>query len=289
MILSGKEIAEKIHGEIKEKVSPLPSSPGLAVVLVGEHPISLTYVKTKQRACKQVGIRSFLHQLPETTREEQLLALISSLNKDPEVDGILVQLPLPSQINAMRILEAVNPRKDVDGFHPLNMGKLMLGLTDGFIPCTPLGIKTLLDRHTISVTGKHVVIVGRSNIVGKPLASLLMQNLPGCNATVTVANSYTKNLAQYTLSADILIVAAGKARLIKQEMVKEGAIVIDVGMHREHSRDSPQGYRLVGDVDFEHVKNKCLAITPVPGGVGPMTVAMLLHNTLLSYRRKESV
>lgn len=279
MILSGREVADHIQAELKQKIAPLPHPPGLAAILVGDNPSSSTYVNMKRRACAKVGIRFVLHQLDRTIPQEELVDLIQTLNRDSGIDGILVQMPLPPHINPNPIIEAIDPLKDVDGFHPINLGKLMAGLGGGFIPCTPLGIKTLLEYYNITVEGRHVVIVGRSNIVGKPLAALLMQNASGCNATVTVAHSRTPNLAHFTKEADILIAAMGVPRFIKANMIKEGAVVIDVGTTREEES-------LVGDVDFENVEKKCAAITPVPRGVGPMTVAMLLQNTFLSYERR---
>ncbi len=281
MILSGKEAADHIHAQIKQTIEQLESPPGLAVVLLGENPSSHTYVNMKRRACEKVGIRSFFHHLPDSTTENELLLLVEKLNRDPHTDGILVQLPLPGHIDPISIVEAIAPNKDVDGFHPVNLGKVIAGLGDGFIPCTPLGIKHLLEYYHIGVEGKHVVIVGRSAIVGKPLAALFMQNAPGCNATVTVVHSRTPNPQNFTRQADILIAAVGIPRFIKADMVKEGAVVVDVGINREEGR-------LVGDVDFENVEKKCKAITPVPKGVGPMTVAMLLHNTLLAFQRNRS-
>lgn len=278
MILSGKEVAEQVYLKLKKRLTRLHLPPTLVVILVGGNPSSHTYVKKKQEACERIGISSKLHALPETISKKELLALISTLNSDPLINGILVQLPLPPHIDSIDIIEAIDPKKDVDGLHPLNLGKIIAGLNDGFTPCTPLGVKTLLEHHNISVEGKHVVIAGRSAIVGKPLAALLMQNAPGCNATVTVVHSHTQNLSEFTAQADVLIAAVGRPRMIKSSMVKEGAIVVDVGINREAGK-------LVGDVDFEEVKKKCLAITPVPGGVGPMTVAMLLHNTVLSSER----
>lgn len=285
MILSGKLLADEIHQEIRQKIDRLSSSPGLAVILVGNNSSSQTYVNMKRRACAVVGIESFFHHLPDTTSEGELLKLIIQLNQDKTVDGILVQLPLPSHINCEKIIEAIDPQKDVDGFHPVNCGKLLLGLKSGFVPCTPLGIHILLQRYKIPVEGKDVVIVGRSSIVGKPLAALLMQNAPHSNATVTVAHSRTHALEAHTKRADILIVAIGAPRFIKGNMVKEGAVVVDVGINRE---ETSQGYRLVGDVDFDEVEKKCYAITPVPKGVGPMTVAMLLQNTLQSHLHRFS-
>ncbi|MCC5831764.1 MAG: bifunctional methylenetetrahydrofolate dehydrogenase/methenyltetrahydrofolate cyclohydrolase FolD [Chlamydiales bacterium] len=278
MILSGKEAADHIREQLQQKIRQLDEPPGLAVVLLGENPSSESYVNMKRRACEMIGIRSFFYPLPNSTTENELLRLVDKLNRDSHVNGILVQLPLPDHINPINVIEAIDPRKDVDGFHPVNLGKVVAGIGDGFIPCTPLGIKRLLEHYRIDVEGKHVVIVGRSAIVGKPLASLLMQNGQGCNATVTVIHSRTPKPETFTRQADILVAALGVPQFIKLEMVKEGAVVIDVGIHRQEGR-------LVGDVDFENVEKKCKAITPVPKGVGPMTVAMLLHNTLLAYYR----
>lgn len=278
MILSGTAVAEEIHQEIASKVAQLTSPPGLAVVLIGDNPASKVYVARKRKTCSAVGILSFLYHFPQDFSEEQLLELIGRLNQDSQVHGILIQLPLPSHIDTKKVIEAIDPKKDVDGFHPINMGKLLLGLSDGFVPCTPLGIKTLLEKSAIEIEGKEVVIVGRSNIVGKPLAALLVQNSPKCNATVTIVHSRTRAIESHTKRADILIAAIGSPRFIKAGMVKEGAVVVDVGINREEGG-------IVGDVDFNQVEKKCLAITPVPKGVGPMTVAMLLHNTLLARLR----
>ena len=288
MILSGKIIADEIQSEIRETIASLPSPPGLAVVLIGDNPSSHAYVTMKRKACLAVGIQPFFHPLPETTSESTLLQLIHTLNDDGTVDGILVQLPLPSHMHTEKIVEAIDPSKDVDGFHPVNLGKLLLGHTGGFIPCTPLGIKILLERSQIDVAGLDVVIVGRSAIVGKPLAALLMQNAKGCNATVTVVHSQTRHLKEHTRRADLVVAAIGSPRFIQEDMIKEGAIVIDVGINREEDPEQPKGYRIVGDVDFNRVEKKCLAITPVPKGVGPMTVAMLLHNTLRSHLQRSS-
>ncbi len=277
MLLSGKEIALALHEEYKAQIATFERAPKLAVVLVGNDPASIAYIGMKEKACAKVGIESPLYTYPDSMSESELLELISTLNHDSGVDAILVQLPLPSQINEQRVMEAIDPKKDVDGFHPVNMGKLLLGQKDGLIPCTPLGVQVLLERANIDVAGKHVVIVGRSNIVGKPLAALLMQKQTGANATVTVAHSRTSDLAELTRSADILVAAMGVAHFIKGDMVNEGAVVIDVGISRENGK-------LVGDVDFGAVESKCRAITPVPGGVGPMTVAMLLHNTIKCFR-----
>jgi methylenetetrahydrofolate dehydrogenase (NADP+)/methenyltetrahydrofolate cyclohydrolase len=282
MLIDGTAIAHKIQEQIAHAIAHLPHrKPGLAFILVGDQAASKTYIRMKQKRCKEVGIHSFDHEFPESITEERLLMEIEKLNQNPAVDGILVQLPLPEHINTLHILSAVDPAKDVDGFHPLNVGKMLLGETDGFLPCTPHGIQILLVQSQIQLLGKHVVIVGRSNIVGKPLAAILMQKAPHCNATVTVAHSLSENLKEICLSADILVAAMGKPRFIKADMVKKGAVVVDVGINRVSGH-------IVGDVDFEAVAPLCSSITPVPGGVGPMTIALLLSNTLLSYQRKNS-
>lgn len=285
MIIDGKKIADEIQQEIKEKIQGLKTPPPrLAVVLVGTHPPSQIYVNRKTEACKAVGIHSIKCALPETISEEELLAKVKELNEDPHVDGILVQLPLPAHINPTRVTHLINPQKDVDGFNPYNVGKVLIGETDGFLPCTPLGIKVLIERYSIDISGRHALVIGRSNIVGKPMASLLMQGTPGGNATVTVAHRYSADLKKFCLLADIIIVAIGQPKFITADMVKEGAIVIDVGINKIDDPSKKSGYQIVGDVDFANVAPKCSFITPVPGGVGPMTIAMLLHNTLLSYQ-----
>jgi len=275
-IIDGKKIASDILEELKKEIER-SQKPGLAFILVGENTASKTYVKMKKIACEKVGIRSFDFEFENIT-EKALIELIEKLNHDKKVDGILVQMPLPAHINPVNIINAIDPKKDVDGFHPLNMGKLLLGEEDGFLPCTPLGIKTLFQKAQIEVESKHVVIIGRSNIVGKPLAVMLMQKQKGANATVTVAHGNTRNLPEITRQADILIAAVGKPRLVTKDMVKKDAVIIDVGISRE-------GKKIVGDVDFENVYPICSRITPVPGGVGPMTIAMLLKNTYLSLTR----
>ncbi len=281
MMIDGTRIANQIEMQIAKAIGSLKHRPpGLAFLLVGDHPASRSYIKMKKKKCKEVGILSIDREFSENIPEEELLYEIATLNKDPHVDGILVQLPLPQQISAQRIMEAISPEKDVDGFHPINVGKMLLGETDGFLPCTPHGIVVLLARSQIPVEGKHVVIVGRSNIVGKPLAAMLMQKAPHCNATVTVAHSQTKNLKEICSSADLLVAAIGSPRFIQAPMVRKGAVVIDVGINR-----LPEG-GLVGDVDYAQVEPLASHITPVPGGVGPMTIAMLLSNTLLSYQRR---
>lgn len=284
MIIDGIAIATEIQNKLKAQIDTIKGrKPCLAVILVGEHSPSKIYVSRKTKACAEVGIQSIKRQLPASITENELLMEIEQYNVNPEIDGILIQLPLPSHINPTRVTRWVNPEKDVDGFHPINMGKLLIGESDGFLPCTPLGVKKLLDYSKIDVAGKHVLVVGRSNTVGKPMAAMLMQNTPGFNATITVSHRQTPNLKALCLLADILIVAVGQPGLITEEMVKEGAVVIDVGINKIEDLEKTSGSKIVGDVDFERVKNKCSFITPVPGGVGPMTIAMLLNNTLKSY------
>ena len=281
-IIDGKKIAEEMRAEMKQQVEALAKRkivPGLAVVLVGENPASQVYVRMKKKACAELGIQSFSHELPANCTERRLLNLIAKLNADPRVNGILVQLPLPKQIGEQKILNAIDPVKDVDGFHPVNVGKMLNG-EEAYLPCTPAGCQQLLLRSGCDPSGKHVVIVGRSNIVGKPVAAILMQKAPGANATVTVCHSRTKNLASITKQGDILIAAIGVPEFVKARMVKDGAVVIDVGVNRVDDATKKSGYRLVGDVDFKAVSKKAKAITPVPGGVGPMTITMLLKNTI---------
>jgi methylenetetrahydrofolate dehydrogenase (NADP+)/methenyltetrahydrofolate cyclohydrolase len=282
-ILDGKAMAGQIRVEIAERVADFIQNnatiPCLAAVVVGDDPASAVYIRNKRQACERVGIESQLHRLPEDATEEDLLALLAKLNKDSQVHGILVQLPLPKQIAAERILGAVNPVKDVDAFHPENIGRLVQG-RPRFLPCTPHGVQQLLIRNGVTIAGAHAVIVGRSDIVGKPLAIMLAQRAEGGNATVTVCHSRTRDLAEITRLADILVVAIGQARLITREMVKPGAVVVDVGINRTDTG-------LVGDVDFEGVSQVADRITPVPGGVGPMTVTMLLENTLRAAQLQE--
>jgi methylenetetrahydrofolate dehydrogenase (NADP+) / methenyltetrahydrofolate cyclohydrolase len=277
-ILDGKQLAQTIQVEIKEQVADLTRRtgvvPGLAAVLVGENPASQIYVRNKRRACEQAGMASWQHELPATTSQDDLLRLIAQLNHDPQVHGILVQLPLPRHIDEGAIIRAVAPLKDVDGFGPESLGLLTAG-QPRFVPCTPLGVQQLLVRNQIPVAGQHVVIVGRSNIVGKPLALLLMQKAAGADATVTVCHSRTPDVGAVTRQADIIVMAIGQAHFLKADMVRAGATVIDVGMNRRPDVKTP-----VGDVDFAGVREVAGALTPVPGGVGPMTIAMLLHNTL---------
>ena len=286
IIIDGKKVAQEIRNELKEKVSDLKSkygkAPGLVTIIVGDNPASKVYVKMKNKACEEIGMNPKIESLPEKTSEEELVRLIEKYNNDENFHGILVQLPLPEQINEDKIIETISPEKDVDGFHPINVGKLLIG-QDTFEPCTPAGIVELLKRYNIETKGKHVVVVGRSNIVGKPVAVMLLQKKEGANAIVTVCHSAASNLNDYTKSADILIAAIGRPNFITGEMVKEGVVVIDVGINRVEAPETKKGYKLVGDVNFEEVSQKASYITPVPGGVGPMTIAMLLSNTYKSF------
>jgi methylenetetrahydrofolate dehydrogenase (NADP+)/methenyltetrahydrofolate cyclohydrolase len=278
LLIDGKKIAQEIQVCLQEQVAALTGrKPGIAFVLVGDNPASQSYVRSKKKACAFVGIVSVVIELPGAIAESDLLKELDKLNRDLRIDGILVQLPLPPHIDEGVVTAAINPAKDVDGFHPVNVGKMLLGDESGFLPCTPLGIQVLLEKSQIQTAGKHVVIIGRSNIVGKPLAAILMQKKPHCNATVTIAHSQSENLPALTRSADILVTALGRPLFLKKEMVKPGSAVIDVGINR-----LPDG-KLVGDVDFASVSQVAGKITPVPGGVGPMTIAMLLHNTLKSF------
>lgn len=286
-ILDGKQLAADIRAELARDVAGLAKRgvvPGLAVVLVGENPASVSYVTAKEKACAEVGVQSFPHHLPATTTQDALSSLLGLLNADPAVHGILVQLPLPKGIDESAVLRAVAPEKDVDGFHPVNVGKMVLG-EETFLPCTPHGVVVMLARAGIATPGKHVVVVGRSNIVGKPVANLLLQKNPQADATVTVCHTGTRDLAEHTRRADILIVAAGRPNTVTADMVKDGVSVIDVGVNRVPDASRKSGFRLVGDVDFAGVLPKAAHITPVPGGVGPMTITMLLSNTVLSARR----
>jgi methylenetetrahydrofolate dehydrogenase (NADP+)/methenyltetrahydrofolate cyclohydrolase len=281
-IISGKQIAEKVCEEVQEEVYKLKLrgvTPGLAVVLVGDDAASSVYVAMKERAAKSLSIHSRQLTLPKETTSAEVEGVISGLNADPEIHGILVQLPLPEQIDENVILSCIDPAKDVDGFHPMNVGRLSVGEPNVVAPCTPAGVIELLMRSGFDPAGKHVVVVGRSNIVGRPLATLLTSRGRGGNATVTIAHSRSEELSLITKRADILISAVGRANLIDQSMVKPGAVVIDVGVNRVIDHSIPKGYRLVGDVAFQEVSEVASAITPVPGGVGPMTIAMLLKNT----------
>jgi methylenetetrahydrofolate dehydrogenase (NADP+)/methenyltetrahydrofolate cyclohydrolase len=283
-IIDGAQIAAAMRSELKDQVAKLKKKgivPGLGVILVGQDPASQSYVTAKERACEELGIYSDDNRLPEDASQQKLLALIERMNNDPKINGILVQLPLPKHLDESEVLLAISPDKDVDGFHPTNIGKMVAG-RKAFLPCTPHGVIQLLLRSGVKIEGANVVIVGRSNIVGKPLANMLIQKAPTGNATVTVCHTRTKDLASHTRRADILIAAAGRANTITADMVKDGVVVIDVGVNRIEDATRKKGYRLVGDVDFEAVKEKASLITPVPGGVGPMTITMLLYNTVES-------
>ena len=288
ILLDGKktsaDIKEEIAAEVTNIINQNKRPPHLAAVLVGEDGASMTYVKNKVRACEKVGFESTLIRLKDSTTEEELLQEVHALNTDDSIDGFIVQLPLPSQINEEKILLAVDPKKDVDGFHPTNFGRMALEM-DSFISATPFGIMQLIERYQIETSGKNVLVVGRSNIVGRPMSILLSQKKPFANATVTLAHSRTKNLKELSLQADIIVVALGIPNFLKADMVSEGTVVIDVGITRVDDSSSAKGYTLVGDVDYDEVAPKSSHITPVPGGVGPMTIAMLLQNTLLAYQR----
>jgi methylenetetrahydrofolate dehydrogenase (NADP+)/methenyltetrahydrofolate cyclohydrolase len=281
-LIKGAEIAAQIREELKQEIAELKAKhnvvPGLVTVLVGADPASQVYVGAKEKTSKELGIYSERYDLPEKTTQKELIALIKKLNKDPKIHGILVQLPLPKHLNEEEVLYAIDPKKDVDGFHPVNVGKLMIGEPD-YLPCTPAGIQQLLIRSGTKIEGAEVVVVGRSNIVGKPIANILLQKKPGANATVTICHTGTRDISFHTKRADILIVAAGRPKAITADMVKEGVVVIDVGVN-EVGKTADGKRILVGDVDFDVVKEKAKAITPVPGGVGPMTITMLMKNTV---------
>jgi methylenetetrahydrofolate dehydrogenase (NADP+)/methenyltetrahydrofolate cyclohydrolase len=283
-LIDGKALAAALRGRIAEEVAGLAERgvvPGLTVVLVGDDPASAVYVGSKEKACVEAGMRGRTVRLPASTSEEELLALVDELNADAAVHGILVQMPLPAQIDAERVLRRIDPDKDVDGFHPVNVGRLLIGDADGFAPCTPAGVMVMLREHGVETRGADVVVVGRSNIVGKPMTSLMIAG----DATVTVCHSRTRDLAAHTRRADILVAAVGRPRMITGEMVKPGAVVIDVGINRIDDPSARTGTRLVGDVDFASVRPVARLLTPVPGGVGPMTIAMLLDNTVRAARR----
>ncbi|MGB2809282.1 MAG: bifunctional methylenetetrahydrofolate dehydrogenase/methenyltetrahydrofolate cyclohydrolase FolD [Sedimentisphaerales bacterium] len=286
-IIDGKQVAADMRAELQKEVAKLKEQgivPGLGVILVGEDPASKSYVTAKERTCEEIGIYSDDNRLPEEATQEELMAVVEKMNKDPKINGILVQLPLPKHLNEAEVLLAIDPDKDVDGFHPMNVGKMMVG-EKAFLPCTPHGVIQLLMHSGVPIEGANVVIVGRSNIVGKPLANMLIQKNKTGNATVTVCHTRTKDLADKTKQADIIIAAAGRPNTVTADMVKEGVVVIDVGVNRVEDATKKSGYRLVGDVDFEAVKEKASFITPVPGGVGPMTITMLLYNTVESAKR----
>ena len=286
-IIDGKQVAADMRAELKDEVARLKEKgivPGLGVILVGEDPASKSYVTAKERTCEEIGIYSDDNRLPAETSQQDLMALVEKMNEDPKINGILVQLPLPDHLSEAEVLLAIDPAKDVDGFHPMNVGKMVVG-EKAFLPCTPHGVIQLLIRSGVTIKGAEVVIVGRSNIVGKPLANMLVQKNATGNATVTVCHTRTKDLASHTKRADIVIAAAGRPNTITADMVKKGVVVIDVGVNRVDDATKKRGYRLVGDVDFEAVKDKASFITPVPGGVGPMTITMLLYNTVESAKR----
>ncbi len=287
-LIEGTKVAASVLEECQRDIAALAAQgkkPGLAVVLVGDDPASRAYVRSKDKKCRELGLHSVKHELPATTTQAELLALVAELNADPAIHGILVQSPPPPHIDESAVVNAIDPRKDVDGFHPVNVAKLALEDPSGFVPCTPAGCVRLLQAAGVPIEGAHVVVLGRSMIVGKPVALLLMSKGPGGNATVTVAHSRTRDLASLTRTADILIAAIGKPNFVKAGMVKEGAVVIDVGINRVEDPGSAKGYKIVGDVDFEAVAPKCRAITPVPGGVGPMTIAMLMASTVKACRQ----
>jgi len=284
-IIDGVEIAGRIRREIASGIDALKRqsgvTPGLAVVLVGDNPASRSYVRNKNKAAHEIGIYSEQHTLPADVSEAELLGLVERLNQDPKIHGILVQLPLPLQISEQKVITSIAPQKDVDGFHPVNLGRIMTG-ERGFRPCTPLGVQKLLAYSDVKIAGSHVVVVGRSNIVGKPMANMLMQKGEDADATVTICHSHTRDLQSITRQADILIAAIGRPEFITAAMVRDGVVVIDVGINRIADPTHPKGLRMVGDVKFDEVAQKAQAITPVPGGVGPMTITMLLSNTLQS-------
>ena len=290
-IIDGTKVAEEIRRELKEKVKELKAkkgvTPGLVIVRVGEDPASISYVTAKGKASEELGIYSETIVFPENASEKQLLAKVEQLNKDPKFHGILVQLPLPKHIDSDKVLNAIDPKKDVDGFHPINVGKLLIG-DPYFMPCTPHGVQELLVRSGNSPEGKHVVICGRSNIVGKPVMAILIQKKKGANATVTMVHTGTKDIASITRQGDIVIAAMGSPKAITADMVRDGAVVIDVGVNRVPDATKKSGFRLVGDTDFDAIKEKAKAITPVPGGVGPMTVTMLMVNTVRAAEMQSS-
>lgn len=290
-IIDGKKIAAEIRAELKDEVFKLKHRgiiPGLGVILVGDDPASNSYVTAKEKACEEIGLFSDDNRLSERTSQPELMALIARMNRDPKINGILVQLPLPRHLNESDVLLAIDPEKDVDGFHPTNVGRMVVG-EKAFLPCTPHGCIQLLLRSQVKIEGAHVVVVGRSNIVGKPLANMLMQKSPYGNATVTICHTRTPDIGKFTRQADIVIAAAGKPHTITADMIREGAVVIDVGVNRITDPTKKAGFRLVGDVDFDAVKEKASMITPVPGGVGPMTITMLLYNTVESAKRANAL
>ena len=282
-LIDGRAIAKKVRAEVAERAGKLVARgvrPGLAVVLVGDDPASAVYTAAKAKAAEEAGMYSLNVRLPADTSQADLLNRVDALNADPKIHGILIQMPLPKQIDSDTVIRRINPAKDVDGFHPVNVGKMLIGERDGFIPCTPAGIQLMLKESGVKTPGKNCVVIGRSNIVGKPMVALMMQDNENANCTVTVCHRHTVDLKNHTLAADILIVAAGRPRMVTADMVKPGAVVIDVGTNRVPDSGSKSGTRLQGDVDFETVRQVASKITPVPGGVGPMTIAMLMSNTV---------
>ena len=290
-IIDGKKISQEIRDSLKARVAELKKKynrvPGLAVVLVGDDPASAVYVRMKGKGCDEVGLKSFQHILPESTNEKELLDLVEGLNNNPEVNGILVQLPLPKHINELAVINAIKPDKDVDGFHPVNTGKMVNG-DECLLPCTPAGIQELICRYAGDIKGKHLVVVGRSNIVGKPVANMMYQKNDRANCVVTICHTAAPDISVYTKQADILVVAAGKPHVVTGSMVKEGAVVIDVGVNRIPDPADNTKTKIVGDVEFDSAAPKAKAITPVPGGVGPMTIAMLLSNTVKAFEQQNS-
>lgn len=288
-LIDGRKVSEEIYQSLKVEVDKIKAAggkvPHLAAVLVGNNPASQTYVNAKVKACEQVGFGSTLVKLDENITEETLMDTIRQLNENPEIDGFIVQLPLPHQINENKVTQAIAPHKDVDGFHPTNLGRMVLNL-QSYLPATPFGIVKLLEAYQIDTAGKHCVVIGRSHIVGSPMSILLARNSNPGNCTVTLCHSRTQNLAHYTQQADIIIVALGKPYFLKKEMIKEGVVVIDVGISRVESTTTKSGFKLAGDADFDDIAEKCSYITPVPGGVGPMTIASLMYNTLLASRKE---
>ncbi len=286
-LIDGKKIASDIRKELKEKIDKLRAEgrnvPGLVAIIVGDNPASQIYVASKSKACEEIGMRTKVEKFPVKFQEKELIEVIEKYNSDKDYHGILVQLPLPKHINENKIIEAISPKKDVDGFHPMSVGNLVIG-KETFVSCTPAGIQELLKRYYINTRGKHLVVVGRSNIVGKPIANLMLQKNDYANSIVTVCHSAASDLSYYTKQADILIAAIGQPEMIKGDMVKEGVVVIDVGINRIEDKTSSKGYKIVGDVAFNEVAPKSSYITPVPGGVGPMTIAMLLSNTFKAYK-----
>jgi methylenetetrahydrofolate dehydrogenase (NADP+)/methenyltetrahydrofolate cyclohydrolase len=287
-IIDGNKTASEIREELRQKIEKLKAEgknvPGLVTILVGENPASQVYVRSKIKDCQEIGMRTKAENHPAEISGQYLVDLVKKYNDDPDYHGILVQLPLPKHINENKIIETISPEKDVDGFSPTSIGNLVIG-KDTFASCTPAGIQELLIRYNIETKGKHVVVLGRSNIVGKPIANIMLQKKEHANAVVTICHSAAKNLKEFTIQADILIAAIGSPEFVKADMVKDGAVVIDVGINRVEDSSKPKGYRLVGDVDFKNVSPKCSFITPVPGGVGPMTRAMLLQNTFKAYQK----